>query len=571
MLSEAQDIVVVRSNGADSYVFAVKPSIDFQRETYRESISNLEDRGVRAFGKYWEFDEKRGIMGSSIFLNLRYDNISLRSKGLWLPGLNEARFLEKVGKLENNVYRDYDLVVYSDGNPNKEIAEKLSEQAEQLGLNLPLVSQFRALDWDINLGSTYGVDLRFVGVPKGIIHGKEAERAIASLNYKGNSGAQRLDRYRNGYWGANWNDLDYSNENSRMAQPARFYIMKTYKHLYEEIISLSNLFLAWRKARKDKTKKNYVIEFEKDLIKNILELQEELKNQRYFPKPLQTFILRDPKTRKISKSDFRDRIVHHALVRVIEPIFDKGFIYDSCANRIGKGNLFALNRFEKFQRKVTNNLSLGGYCLKADIKHYFHEVNHSILIKIMKRRIVDKKVVWLIKKILANLPAGKLGERTSLDNKGMPLGNLTSQFFANVYLNELDYFVKHKLKAKYYIRYVDDFVILHKNKKQLKELKKEIDGFLKSKLKIQLHPDKSRVKSLSNGLDFVGFRIFYYFRLLRARNIRNILYKIKKYKEGEALREKILEVFQGWNAYAKRGNTFKLRRNIAKKIHSSEA
>lgn len=174
--------------------------------------------------------------------------------------------------------------------------------------------------------------------------------------------------------------------------------------LYEDICSINNLANAWRKVRKGKTKKLYVIEFEKDLRENLLQLKKELLDQTYYPKPLKTFILRDPKTRKISKSDFRDRIVHHALVQIIEPIFDKVFIYDSCANRKGKGNLFALRRFELFKRKVTNNLKSEAFCLKADIKHYFQEVNHEILLKIIKRKISDEKVIWLIKQILNNTP-----------------------------------------------------------------------------------------------------------------------------------------------------------------------
>lgn len=344
--------------------------------------------------------------------------------------------------------------------------------------------------------------------------------------------------------------------------------MKTYKNLYNKIISFGNLFLAYKKARKGKTKKDYVIEFEKNLIKNLLQLHEELKNQTYMPKPLQTFILRDPKTRKISKLDFRDRIVHHALVRIIEPIFDKGFIYDSCANRKNKGGVLSLNRFEKFQRKTTNNLSREGYCLKADIRHYFQEVDHKILLEIISRRIKDEKIIWLIKRILANLPSGKWGGgRRSLEAKGMPLGNLTSQFFANVYLNELDYFVKHKLKVKYYLRYVDDFVILYESREQLEKWKKEINIFLSSNLKLDLHPDKSKIVSLSKGIDFVGFRIFYYFRLLRIRNIRNILHKIRAYKFGNLSKENILEIFQGWNAHAKWANSLKIRRKIARKIN----
>ena len=234
--------------------------------------------------------------------------------------------------------------------------------------------------------------------------------------------------------------------------------MKTYKNLYEKIISIDNLIRAYRKARKGKTKKNYVIEFEKDTIGNLFKIHNELKTQKYQPKPLKTFILRDPKTRKISKSDFRDRIVHHALIRIIETIFDKTFIYTNCANRKNKGTLFTIKRFEEFHRKITKNLTSKAFCLKADIKHYFQEINHNILISIIEKKIRDKKVIWLIKQILSNYTS---------NIKGMPLGNLTSQFFANLYLNELDQFVKHKLKIRYYVRYVDDFILLDSSKQIL--------------------------------------------------------------------------------------------------------
>ncbi len=152
----------------------------------------------------------------------------------------------------------------------------------------------------------------------------------------------------------------------------------------------------------------------------------------------------------------------------------------------------------------------------------------------------------------------------------MPLGNLTSQFFANVYLNELDYFIKHELKAKYYIRYVDDFVILHSSKSQLKEWKEKINSFLKEKLKLELHKDKSKIISLSKGIDFLGFKNFYNFKLLRKRNIRKIRKKIESFSIGKVDYYKITETFQGWQAYAKWANTFKLRKNIVKEIHKAK-
>ena len=342
-----------------------------------------------------------------------------------------------------------------------------------------------------------------------------------------------------------------------MAQWLRHYGMKTYNNLYEEICSMNNLANAWRRARKGKTKKLYVIEFETELGKNLKLLQEELKNQTYEPKPLVTFTLRDPKTRKISKSHFRDRIVHHALVRIIEPFFDRTFIYDSCANRKGKGNLFAIKRFYQFMEMVSRNgknkgwfneNQIKGYCLKADIRHYFQEVDHEILLKILKRKIADEKVIWLLKRVLRER---ERDADSPIKNLGMPIGNLTSQFFANVYLNELDKFVKHKLRAKYYIRYVDDFVILHSSKNQLEIWKNQIQEFLRNELKLELHPDKSKIIPLSKGIDFVGFRNFYHFRLLRKRNIRNMQTKIRKFSKGEISQDKMAEVFQGWNAYAK--------------------
>ncbi len=336
-------------------------------------------------------------------------------------------------------------------------------------------------------------------------------------------------------------------------------------NIHPEIYNLSNLILAWRRARKHKTKKDYVIEFEQNLIENLIKLQQELKNQTYSPKPLKTFILRDPKTRKISKSAFRDRIVHHALVRIIEPIFDKSFIYDSCANRIGKGNLFALKRFDYFKRKVTKNNKLKAFCLKADIKHYFEEVNHDILLKIIGRKIGNRQVIRLIKQILDNLSSSFRGGRT---RQGMPLVNLTSQFFANVYLNGLDYFVKHKLRAKYYIRYVDDFVILHESQEQLEIWKSKVNKFLREELKLELHPDKSKVIPLSKGVDFVGFRNFNYYRLLRKRNIRKMFATVEKYKNGDFSKEKMIEIFQGWQAYAKWADSFKLRKEVVKKIYT---
>lgn len=200
-----------------------------------------------------------------------------------------------------------------------------------------------------------------------------------------------------------------------------------------------------------------------------------------------------------------------------------------------------------------------GYCLKADIRQYFENIDHALLLSIIGKKLKDKNILFLIRKILSNYE-GKYPK------KGMPLGNLTSQFFANVYLNELDQFVKHTLKAKYYVRYVDDFVILHENKEQLEQYAREIGSFLHTHLAIGLHPAKSRIIPLSRGVDFLGFRIFYYHKLLRKSCFRRFKQKVTRLKvqlDQQAISYGVVyEILQGWCAYAKHADTHKLRRKL---------
>lgn len=339
--------------------------------------------------------------------------------------------------------------------------------------------------------------------------------------------------------------------------------MKSHGNLWRKLCSYENLKLAYKKARRHKTTKHYVVEFEKDLKNNLLLLRSELLLHCYRPKPLVSFVIYDPKARRISKSAFRDRIIHHAVCNIIEPILDKTFIFDSYANRAGKGTLNAVNRFDYFKKKASKNNTRNCYILKADIKKYFENVDHNILINIIRKKIKDPTLLWLIKMILAN----NVGiER----EKGMPLGNLTSQFFANVYLNELDYFVKNRLKAKYYIRYVDDLVILDNDKAELEGWMSEISKFLKEKLSVQLHPEKSKIIRLRRGVDFLGFRIFYYHKLLRKANMRKMQRRLENFRslylEKKMDYDEIYNSFHGWFAYAKRANTYGLRRNIGERI-----
>jgi len=349
--------------------------------------------------------------------------------------------------------------------------------------------------------------------------------------------------------------------------------MKTFSNLYSQLCSYENLFLAFCKASKGRKKRAYVTEFGSKLHENLLDLQWELFTRTYAPMPLKSFVIRDPKTRKISKSHFRDRVVHHALCNVIEPVFEPRFIFDSYANRKGKGTSAALKRFEHFLRKVTrngrtvfgsdNSNFVIGFALKADIKHYFERVDHKILLSILAKMIADKQVIWLAGIILGNFSSLEEG-------KGMPLGNLTSQFFANVYLNELDYFVKHNLKAKYYLRYVDDFVILSKDMDYLEFCRLKIGAFLLNHLKLELHPQKSKIIPLSRGVSFLGLRIFYNFKLLKKSNLRKLEKRIQKFqvelKEGAISYENIEQSFLGWGGYAASADTFRLRKKLAKKF-----
>ncbi|MFQ5621169.1 MAG: RNA-directed DNA polymerase, partial [Candidatus Nanoarchaeia archaeon] len=196
------------------------------------------------------------------------------------------------------------------------------------------------------------------------------------------------------------------------------------------------------------------------------------------------------------------------------------------------------------------------YILKADIKQYFQTVDHEVLLEIIQGRVKDENVLWLVRAILENYNSGQEGV-------GMPLGNWTSQFFANVYLNELDQFVKHRLRAKCYIRYVDDFVILHHSRKSLQYYERKIKGFL-PRLKLSLHPNKCKILRLDKGVGFLGFRIFPYHRIPRKRNIRKAEKRLSSllsaYELGDADAWFILDSWHGWNGYAMHGNTHQLRK-----------
>lgn len=310
------------------------------------------------------------------------------------------------------------------------------------------------------------------------------------------------------------------------------------------MITLENLFLSWREFKKGKTKRKDVLEFEFNLEDNIFQLYQELKNKTYKHSEYTSFYVQDPKIRHIRKAEVRDRIVHHLISKYLNHIYDKTFIFDSYSCRLNKGIHRAVNRLRQFSLKQSKNNKINFHCLKCDIKKFFDSVEHDILINILKKKIKDKDFLWLIKEIINSF------QKT--ENKGIPLGNLTSQYFANIYLSELDQFIKHKLRAKYYIRYTDDFVILDKNKDYLEKLIIPISKFLKNQLNLSLHPDKIIIRKYNQGIDFLGYVTLPYYRTLRTKT------KIRMFKK---INYNNLQSYLGVLSHC---NSYKLRKELEK-------
>lgn len=366
--------------------------------------------------------------------------------------------------------------------------------------------------------------------------------------------------------------------------------MKTYKNLFPKIVDEKNLLNAFQNASEGKRFSNGVLDFEKNLAKNILCLRQELSIKQYQHGKYYFFCLFDPKERKISAADFRDQIVHHALCQIIEPIFDKKFIFDSYACRQVKGSHRAVKRLQKFLIRINQRKLSSTYCLKCDISKYFPSVNHQILIKLLEKKIKDKDTMWLLKEIISSYETGRDYNylfspesrfRTKLP-RGIPIGNLTSQLFANLYLNELDQYLKHRLKIvknsqtiygiKYYIRYVDDFVILSNSKIFLNQLSEKIRTFLYDKLYLTLHPKKVSIFPFDKGIDFLGYVIFKDHIRLRSRNVKKFRKRLKKFQkfyldsktdeEKTKKEKKIQESITAWLAHAEQADTFQLRKAI---------
>lgn len=293
--------------------------------------------------------------------------------------------------------------------------------------------------------------------------------------------------------------------------------MKRKGNLFDRVCSFENIHLAYLKARKGKRFKKDILSFSYGLEKNLILIKEDLETQTYKHGKYKEFIVQDSKKRLIRAPLFKDRVVHHALCNIIEPIFEKTFVFNSYACRKKKGAHKCVERSQVFLKDSKDE-----YCLKCDISKYFDSIKQEVLFNIIKRKIKDEKIIWLINNII-----NSFNQETGV---GIPIGNLTSQLFANIYLNELDQFVKHNLKQKKFVRYMDDFLILGKEKKELHMLKKEIKMFLENKLRLELNPKKANVFPLSLGIDFLGYVLFRQYILLRKNTVKRLLKKMERSK-----------------------------------------
>lgn len=330
----------------------------------------------------------------------------------------------------------------------------------------------------------------------------------------------------------------------------RSVVMKKLDSIYNQVAAKENLYRAAYFAARSRRYRPAAADFNFRLEEELGSLHGELLDKTYRHGDYRLFTIYEPKKRLIAAAPFRDRVVHHAVHDVIEPIIDHSFIYDSYACRRNKGVHRALDRAQGFLRQ-------NRFCLHADIRKYFLSIDHGVLKTIIRRKIGDEDVLWLLDEIIDSA--------VSLRG-GLPIGNLTSQFFANLYLNELDYFVKQKLKVRYYIRYMDDFLVFSESKFSLRGIKDALREFLRSCLRLRLHEEKSQIYETSNGLRFLGFRLHHNFRRLTTENVRSFRTRLKLQKvllsRGIMSGARLKDSVRCWVSHSNYADTNRLRFNI---------
>lgn len=317
--------------------------------------------------------------------------------------------------------------------------------------------------------------------------------------------------------------------------------------IFHEVTGFNSLYQGYRKARKGKRTHPEVLDFSINLEEKLVELSRELKNECYRPKGFKEFTLFDPKKRRIFAPYFRDRILHRSIYEHLEPFFQKKFIHDSYACRRSKGTHGAVDRAQYFMRKKDS-----GYFLKCDVKSYFDSVVHGILVDILSRYVTDNRLIELIEEILQDY-----------GSQGLPIGTLYAQLFANVYLDKFDHFVKQKLGASYYLRYMDDFIFFSDSKEKLHSFREAAQGFLENKLELDLPYSKTALEPVEKGLTFLGYRVFPDHRKLRKRNKRKFRKRLRSQKK--ALRSDeigfsdVRNSVESWKGHAGHADTENLR------------
>lgn len=319
---------------------------------------------------------------------------------------------------------------------------------------------------------------------------------------------------------------------------------------YQELTSTEKLFQAFLEFRKGKRKRKDIQEFERNLEDNLFDLQSRLRSKTYKHGSYYSFYVQDPKQRHIHKAQVSDRVVHHLLYMFLYEIFDKTFIYDSYSCRLNKGTHKGVKRLEKFARIVSKNYTKPCWALKLDIRKFFVSVDHQILINLLQRKVKDLDILWLLKQVIGSFPLG------------IPLGNLTSQVFANIYLNQLDQLVKHQLKIKYYLRYADDFLILGGDKQSLERLIVTNGEFLERKLNLKLHSQKIIFRKLSWGIDFLGYVVLPHYILPRTKTKKRIFKNLKLKLDDPNFNQTI----QSYLGYLKHSSSFKLTQRIKNEV-----
>ncbi len=331
--------------------------------------------------------------------------------------------------------------------------------------------------------------------------------------------------------------------------------MKRIGYLWEEITDFQNLYQAVKNASRGKKKKQEVLEFLFRQEYEILALQRELKEASYLPQKYHIFHIRDPKRRKICAPRFRDRVVHHALCQIAGPVWERSFIYDSYACRKAKGLHRAIHRVQDFSRQFA-------FYLKSDVEKFFDTVDHSILKSLILKKIKDPKLISLLFLIIDTAP-------TETRGKGLPLGNLTSQYFANLYLDPLDHWLKDMLGVPGYARYMDDIVLFCMDKKRLNRILEEMKGFLKEELALELKPSATFLHPAWQGIPFLGFRVFPGLLKLQRPAWKRFCQKIRKRRiqlaSGEIELPEFVCSLESLIGHIKKGDTWHLRKYFLEK------